>query len=95
MRKGVWEGRTGSSRYRGMINNKVLLKNIRKYINYLAINNMKKNKKKNIYFCMCITESHCCAAELNATLKISHTSIKILEKKKNVHSSPLSLFLSF
>ena len=56
---------------------------------------MKKNKKKNIYFCMCITESHCCAAELNATLKISHTSIKILEKKKNVHSSPLSLFLSF
>ena len=82
MRKGVWEGRTGSSRYRGMINNKVLLKNIRKYINYLAINNMKKNKKKNIYFCMCITESHCCAAELNVTLKISHTSIKFLEKKK-------------
>ena len=24
---------------------------------------------------MCITESHCCAAELNATMKISHISI--------------------
>ena len=39
--------------------------------------------------------SHCCAAELNATLKISHTSVKFLEKKKCVHISPLSLFLSF
>ena len=56
---------------------------------------MKKNKKKNIHFCMCISESHCCAADLNATLKISHTSIKFLEKKKSVHSSPLSLFISF
>ena len=36
---------------------------------------------------MCITESHCCAVELNATLKVSHTSIKILEKKKSVHNS--------
>ena len=95
MRKGVGEWKTRSWGHRGMINNKVLLKSIRKYINYPVINHMKKNKKKNIYFCMCITESHCCAAELNATLKISHTSIKILEKKKNVHSSPLSLFLSF
>ena len=34
---------------------------------------MEKNKK-NIMF-MCITESHCCAGELNATLKICHTSI--------------------
>ena len=25
---------------------------------------------------MCITESHCCAAELKVTLKISHTSIQ-------------------
>ena len=94
MRKRVGEGRTGSWGYRGMINNKVLLKSIRKYINYPVINHMKKNKKKNIYFCMCITESHCCAAELNATLKISHTSIKILQKKKSVHSPPLSLFIS-
>ena len=43
---------------------------------------------------MCITESHCCAVELNATLKVSHTSIKILEKKKSVHNS-LSLLVSF
>ena len=65
-----------------MINNKVLLKIIRKYINYPVINHMKKNMKKNIYFHMCITESHCYAAELNTTLKISHTSIKFLEKKE-------------
>ena len=77
------------------INNKVLLQSIRKYIKYPVINHMKKNKKKYIYFCMCITESHCCAAELNATLKFCHTSIKYLEKNKSVHSSPLSLFLSF
>ena len=56
---------------------------------------MRKNKKSIIYFCMCITETHCCAADLNATLKISHTSINILEKKKSVHSCPLSLFISF
>ena len=71
MRKGVGEGRTGSWGYRGMINNKVLLQSIRKYIKYQVINHMKKNKKKNIYFCMCITESHCCAAELNATLRLA------------------------
>ena len=82
MRKGVGEGRTGSWGYRGMINNKVLLQSIRKYIKYPVINHMKNNKKKNMYFCMCITESHCCAADLNTTLKISHTSIKFLEKKK-------------
>ena len=83
MRKVVGEGRTGSWGHRGMINNKVLLQSIRKYIKYQVINHMKKNKKKNIYFCMCITESHSCAAELNAILKISHTSIKFLEKKKS------------
>ena len=94
MRKGVGEGRTGSWGYRGMINNKVLLKSIRKDINYPVINHMRNNKKKKIYFCMCITESHCCAAKLNTTLKISHISIKFLEKKKSVHSSPLSLFIS-
>ena len=43
---------------------------------------------------MCITESHCCAEELKATLKISHTSMKFLEKNKSVHSSHF-LFLSF
>ena len=78
-----------------MINNKALLKSISKYINYPLINHMKKNKKNNMCFCMCITESLCCAADLNATLKISHSSIKFLEKKKSVHSSPLSLFISF
>ena len=54
IRKGVGEGKTGSWRYRGMINNKVLLKSIRKYINYPVINHMKKNKKKNTYFYMLI-----------------------------------------
>ena len=43
---------------------------------------------------MCITESHCCAEELKATLNIN-TSIKFLEKNKSVHSSPHCLFLSF
>ena len=46
MRKCVGEGKTGGSRYRGMINNKVLLKSIRKYIKYPVINRMKKNKEK-------------------------------------------------
>ena len=41
---------------------------------------------------MCITESHCCAAELKVTLKISHTSIQFLEKNKSVHSSHYLLF---
>jgi len=81
MRKGVSEGRTGSWGYRGMIKNKVLLSSIRKYIKYPVINHMKNNKKKNMYFCMCITESHCCAAELNATLKISHTSMAESEEE--------------
>ena len=76
MRKGVGDGRIESWGHRGMINNKVLLKSIRKYIKYPVINHMRKNKKSIIYFCMCITESHCCAADLNTTLKISHTSIK-------------------
>ena len=49
MRKGVGEGRTGSWGYRGMINNKVLLQSIRKYIKYQVINHMKKNKKKYIF----------------------------------------------
>ena len=44
-----------------MINNKVLLKSIRKYINYPVINHMKKNKKKNIYFSMCITVTSQCS----------------------------------
>ena len=53
-----------------------------------------KEFKIHMYIFMYITESHCCAVELNATLKVNHTSVKILEKKKSVHSS-LSLFLSF
>ena len=30
-------------------------------------------------FFMCVTEPHCCAEELKATLKISNASIKFLE----------------
>ena len=61
------------------------------------INHMKKNKKKNTYIFMCITESHCYAAELKATLKISHTSIQFLEKNKTVpwfSSIPVSFILT-
>ena len=54
MRKGVGQERIRSWGYRGMINNKVLLKSIRKYVKYPVINHMKKNKKKNTYFCMLI-----------------------------------------
>ena len=43
---------------------------------------------------MCITESHFCAAELKATLKISHTSIQFLEKNMNIFSF-FSLPVSF
>ena len=42
------------------------------YIQYSVINHMKKNKKKYIFYVY--TESHCCLVELNATLKIIHTS---------------------
>ena len=46
---------------------------------------------------MCITESHCCAAELKVTLKISHTSIQFLEKNKSIFwfsSLPVSFLLT-
>ena len=46
---------------------------------------------------MCITESHCCAAKLKATLKISHTSIQFLGKNKSVpwfSSLPVSFLLT-
>ena len=46
---------------------------------------------------MCITESHCCAAELKATLKINHTSIQFLGKNKSVpwfSSLPVSFLLT-
>ena len=63
-----------------MKNNKALLWSVRNYIQYSVINHMKKNKKKYIF--MCIAESHCCAGELNATLKSSHTSIYLFRKEK-------------
>ena len=80
-----------------MINNKVQLSRVRNYIQYPMINHMKKNKKKNTYIFMCINESHCYAAELKATLKISHTSIQFLEKNKTVpwfSSIPVSFILT-
>ena len=46
---------------------------------------------------MCITESHCCAAELKATLKISHASTQFLEKNNSgpwVSSLPDSFLLT-
>ena len=46
---------------------------------------------------MCISESHCCAAELKVTLKISHTSTQFLEKNKSgpwFFSLPVSFLLT-
>ena len=40
---------------------------------------MEKDLEKNVY--MCITESHCWTAEVNAMLDINYTSIKNLKKK--------------
>ena len=37
---------------------------------------MEKNMKKNIYICVCITESLHCTAEINTTLLINYTSIQ-------------------
>ena len=64
------------------INNKVLMYSTGNYIQYSLMNCNEKNKKKNIYFCMCVTESVCCATELKATLKISHTSIQFFRKEQ-------------
>ena len=47
------------------IKNKVLLYSTRNYIQYPEINHMEKNIKN---VCICITESLCCAAEINTAL---------------------------
>ena len=70
---GVWGQQMQTSIYR-MVNTKVLLYNIRSYIQYLVINhNGKEYIKKNVY--ICTTESFCCTAEINTTLQITYTSI--------------------
>ena len=67
--------------YTRWINNKVLPYSTENYIQYPMINHKgKEHKKKNVY--ICITESLCCTAEINTTLKIRYTSI---EKKKERH----------
>ena len=60
------------------INNKVLLYSSGNYIQYPWINHNRKEYKKNVY--MCMTESLCCAAEINTHCK---SSIFQLKKKKN------------
>ena len=59
---------TGVSRYKllyiGWINNKVLLYSTGNYIQYLVLNFMEKNMKKNI----CITDSLCHIAKINTAL---------------------------
>ena len=97
MRKGVGEGRTGSWGYSKMIKKKKSPTVERKEL--YSVSSDKPHEKEYTFLndCivfMCITESHCCAEELKATLKISHTSMKFLEKNKSVHSSHF-LFLSF
>ena len=76
MRKGVWERRTGSWVYRKMIKKKKSPTVEHKELYSISSDN--PHEKENTFFneCivfMCITESHCCAEELKATLKISHT----------------------
>ena len=97
MRKGVGEGRTGSWRYSKIIKKQSPTV---EHKELYSISSDKPHEKEYTFLneCivfMCITESPCCAEELKATLKISHTSMKFLEKNKSVHSSPHSLFLSF
>ena len=70
---GVWGQQMQTSIYR-MVNTKVLLYNIRSYIQYLVINHYGKEYiKKNVY--ICTTESFCCTAEINTTFQITYTSI--------------------
>ena len=40
-----------------------------------------RNTKKNAY--ICITESLCCTEEINTTLSINYTSIKLKKQKPN------------
>jgi len=53
---------------------KVILKQ-ENYIQYSVINHNRKNIFKNNAY-ICITESLCCIAKINATLKINYTSIQ-------------------
>ena len=41
---------------------------------------MEKNVKKNV--CMCVIESFFCTAEINTTLRINSTAMKILKEFK-------------
>ena len=38
-----------------------------------------------IYVCVCITESFCCAKEINRTLEINYTSITFLKKSSAIN----------
>ena len=60
-----------------------LLYSTGKYTQYPVIN----HKKKDIYICIRITESLCCAAEINTTLEINYTSVKFKKKNKDMDSS--------
>ena len=58
--------------YREWIN-KDLLYSTESYSQYPMINHIGKECEKNVY--MCVTESLCCAVEINTTLSINYTSV--------------------
>ena len=62
------------------INNNVLLSTTGNYIQYLVINHMEKNVKKNAY--ICITESRYCLVEMNTTLYVTYISRKHIFRKR-------------
>ena len=55
--------------------NKILLCSTGHYIQYPVINHNRKEYEKE-YIYKCITESRCCAVEMNTTWQINYTSIK-------------------
>ena len=62
--------------------NKVLVHHIRNHIQYPVINHDGKYEKEFMCIHMCMTESICCRAEINTTLSINYSSIKLFFKKK-------------
>ena len=68
--------------YIGWINNKVLLHSTGNYIQDPVINHHRRKWKRTY---ICIIESLCCAAEINTTLSINYTLVK-LTKWNSTHA---------
>ena len=67
------------------INNNVLLSTTGNYIQYLVINHMEKNVKKNAY--ICITESRYCLEEMNTTLYVTYIQENTFLEKESSKSN--------